>query len=132
MPKPFYSLSLSLENYSILKRIKEGYLLWLAIVPHMAKSSRYTIGSRIENRFLDLMEFSYDTYFTAINEKKEKISRCIKDLDKLKYLLSLAWEAKLISNKQYEAVALKLYEAGRMLGGWKNNLSNPKKKNRTL
>ena len=98
----------------------------------MAKSSRYTLGARIEDRFLDLIELAYETYFTAINEKKEKISRCIKDLDKLKYLFSLAWEAKLISNKQYEAVALKLFEAGRMFGGWKNNLDNPKKKNRTL
>ena len=98
----------------------------------MAKSSRYTLGARIEDRFLDLIELAYETYFTAINEKKEKISRRIKDLDKLKYLFSLAWEAKLISNKQYEAVALKLFEAGRMFGGWKNNLDNPKKKNRTL
>ncbi len=98
----------------------------------MAKSSRYTLGARIEERFLDLIELSYDTYFTAKNEKKEKISRCIKDLDKLKYLLSLTWETKLISNKQYEEVASKLFEAGRMFGGWKNNLDNPRKKNRAL
>lgn len=98
----------------------------------MAKSSRYTIGQRIENRFLDLLELSYTTYFTEINKKKEKISRCISALDKLKYLISLSWEAKLISNKQFEEVALKLDEAGKMLGGWKNNIDNLEKKNRTL
>ena len=107
-------------------------MLWLKIVPHRAKSSRYTLGARIEERFLDLIELSYDTYFTAINEKKEKISNCIKLLDKLKYLISLAWETKLISNEQYKVVALKLFEAGKMFGGWKNNLDNPKKKNRAL
>ena len=98
----------------------------------MAKSSRYTLGARIEERFLDLIELSYDTYFTAKNEKKEKISNCIKFLDKLKYLISLAWEAKLIPNDQYEEVASELFEAGRMFGGWRNNLDNPEKKNRTL
>ncbi|MBP9711915.1 MAG: four helix bundle protein [Candidatus Pacebacteria bacterium] len=44
----------------------------------------------------------------------------------------MAWEGKLISNKQYETVALKLEEVGKMLGGWRKSLDNPEKKNRTL
>ena len=41
-------------------------------------------------------------------------------------------EAKLISHKQYEEIALKLNEIGRMFGGWRNSLNNPQKKNRRL
>jgi len=104
----------------------------LNIAAHIPKNARYTIGARIENKFLDLLELSYITYFTEKDKKPEKISECITALDALKFLISVAWEGKIISNKQYEKVALKLDEAGKMFGGWKKNLDNPEKKNRTL
>ena len=116
------SLSLSLSvSSSILRKIKEGYLLWLASVPHMPKSARYLIGARIENKFLDLLEFSYVAYFSPKETKIQKITECIVCLDALKFLVSIAWEAKFISHKQYERTAVKLDEVGRMFGGWKKN-----------
>lgn len=119
----------SLENASILNRIKEGYLVWMNIVPHIPKTARYTIGSRIENKFLDLLELSYTAYFIEKEKKAEKISTCIFELDILKFLISTAWEAKCISHKQYEEIALKLDEIGKMLWGWKKSF-DPGKKNR--
>jgi hypothetical protein len=113
-----------------LSRIKEGYLLWLSVVPHIEKGSRYTIGSRIENKLLDLLELSYLAYFTERDRKAEKVSECILVLDTLKFLVSVAWEGRLISNQHCEAVALKLDEVGKMFGGWKRSLANPEKKNR--
>lgn len=107
-------------------------MLWMNIVPHIAKGARYTIGARIENKFLDLLELSYIAYFTAKENKAEKISECILVLDTLKFFISIAWEDKLISNKQYEGIASKLEEVGKMFGGWKKNLSNPEKKNRDI
>ncbi len=100
------------------------------LVPHISKGARYTIGARIENTFLDLLELSYIAYFTEKEKKLEKVAECILVLDTLKFLVSVAWEGKLIGNKQCEDVALKLEEAGKMFGGWKKNLSNPEKKNR--
>ncbi len=102
------------------------------IVPHIAKGGRYTIGARIENKFLDLLELCYIAYFTEKEKKGEKITQCNLVLDTLKFLISIAWEGKLISHKHYEEVALKLEEVGKMLGGWKKSLENPDKKNRTL
>jgi len=107
-------------------------LIWIDIVPHLAKNTRHTIGARIENKFLDLLDLSYVAYFTAKDKKIEKISRCILLLDTLKFLISVAWEAKLISHRQCEEIALKLEEIGKMLGGWKKNSDNLEKKNRTL
>jgi len=102
------------------------------LVPHIAKGARYTLGARIENKFLDLLELSYIAYFTGKEQKAEKIAECILIADTLKFLLSVAWEGKLISNKQCEDMALKLEEIGKMLGGWRKSLENPEKKNRTL
>jgi len=107
-------------------------LIWMNIVPHIAKGARYTIGNRIENRFLDLIELSYIAYFTEREKKMEKISRCILLTDTLKFLISVAWEGKLISDKQCKDIASKLEEIGKMFGGWKKNLENPEKKNRAL
>ncbi|OGD64072.1 hypothetical protein A2215_01405 [Candidatus Berkelbacteria bacterium RIFOXYA2_FULL_43_10] len=105
-------------------------MIWIDFVPHIAKSSRYTIGQRIENKILDLLELSYITYCSEKEKKKDKISECILILDTLKFLISVAWEGKIIPNGKYEELALKLGEAGRMFGGWKKNLDNPQKKNR--
>lgn len=102
------------------------------IVPHIPKGARYTIGARIENKFLDILELSYITYFTEKEKKMEKVSECILVLDTLKFLISVAWEGKLVSHKQYEDVALKLDEIGKMFGGWLKSFGNPEKKNRTL
>jgi hypothetical protein len=107
-------------------------LIWIDFVPHIAKSSRYTIGQRIENKFLDLLELSYITYFSDREKKKDKISECILALDTLKFLVSVAWEGRIIPNGKYQELAIKLDEAGRMFGGWRKNLENPQKKNRTL
>ncbi|MEK7159613.1 MAG: four helix bundle protein [Patescibacteria group bacterium] len=120
------------QTASILNKIKDGYLVWLNIVPHIPKGGRYTIGARIENKFIDLLELGYRAYYTEKDKKEEKILQCILLLDTLKFFVQVTWEGKLISNKQYEEVAVKLGEIGRMLGGWKKSLANPEKKNRTL
>lgn len=105
--------------------------MWLGIVAHIPKSGRYTIGLRIENSFLDLLELSYIAYFSEKDDKQARVSECILGLDKLKFLISIAWEAKLVSGRHYEAIALKLDEVGKMLGGWRKSLDSPEKKNRT-
>ena len=97
-------------------------MIWLAIVIHIPKTGRYTIGSRIENKFLDLLELSYQAYFSSKDRKIEYISKCILTLDIIKFLIQTAWQAKLISNKHYEEIGLKLEEIGKMLGGWKNQV----------
>jgi hypothetical protein len=101
------------------------------IAPHIPKGARYTIGSKIDKTFLDLLESTYTAYFTDQSSKSDRISTCIFTLDILKFFISTAWEAKLLSHKQFEDMALKLDEAGKMFGGWKKSLEYPLKKNRT-
>ena len=102
-------------------------MLWMGIVPHIPKTARYTLGARIENKFLDLLELAYTSYFSEKEKKAEKLSECIFTTDILKFLISTSWEGKFISNKQYEDIAIKLDEIGKMLWGWKKSLDNPQK-----
>lgn len=79
--------------------------------------------------FLDLLEQTYAAYFSATEKKAERLAECVFTLDILKFLVSVAWEGKLISHKQCEALAVKLDEVGKMFGGWRKSLHNPIKKN---
>ena len=96
----------------------------------MPKGARYTMGARIEHKFLELLELLYIAYFTNKESKSEKIDTCILRLDTLKFLISVAWEAKFISHAHFEQISFKLEETGKMLGGWRKSLENPDKKNR--
>jgi hypothetical protein len=104
----------------------------MKIVPHIAKGARYTIGARIESTFLDLLEQTYAAYFSVKEKKAEMLKTCVFTLDILKFLISVAWEGKLISHNQCEELAVKLEEIGKMFGGWQKSLDNPTKKNRDL
>lgn len=75
------------------------------------------------------MDLSYSTYFSEKNKKVEKISKCIYTLDTLKFFISIAWEARFVSHKQYEDIAVKLGEIGKMFWGWRKSLENIKKEN---
>lgn len=99
----------------------------MSIAPHIPKTARFTIGARIENKFLDLIEAAYISYFSEKEKKVEKISECIFILDILKFLISTAWEGKFISHKHYEDMAVRFDEIGKMLWGWKKSLDQDKK-----
>jgi len=111
-----------LSRASVLIRIKESYLLWLGIAPHIPKNARYTFGGRIENKFLDLLDDTYLAYFSHKENRKVKVDSCVLTLDTLKFLISIAWEAKLVSHGQYENVSIKLNEVSKMLAGWQKYL----------
>lgn len=127
----FFNSSHNNFNFTILQKIKEVYFLWIKLSDNIPKKRQYTLGNKIENKILELLEKSYLAYFSQ-NNKIEKISECIIILDLLKFNISLSWEAKLISNKQYEEISMLLNETGKMIGGWKNSLNNPERKNHSL
>lgn len=45
-------------------------------------------------------------------------------MDLLKFFLQIAWELKALDNKKYLALSAPLIEVGKMLGGWRKQLTN--------
>ena len=104
-------------------RTKEAFSIWCSrIVPHMQRTARYTTGARIETHFLDLLELIYKAYYANLEIKSGKIVEAISKNDIIKYLLQIAFENKLVKEKQYLELSEKLQEVGRILGGWKNSV----------
>jgi len=96
----------------------------------MPRVGRYTTGARIENHFLDLLELIYKAYYASMENKSVIIVEAITKNDIIKYLLQIAFENKLIKEKQYLELSEKLQEVGKILGGWKKGIESKIKNSR--
>ena len=107
----------------VLVKSKEAYQIWHKHLVNLNRLDRYTIGARIDESFLALLElifralFAYDKF-----EKLSLVSQAIGKNDLLKFFLQVGWEHGTLNNSVYGALTLRLDEVGRMLGGWKKSL----------
>ncbi len=104
----------------MLIRAKESYRSWHNELVNLKRVDQYTIGEKIDETFLLLLELTFRACFASNKlEKLSYISAAITKSDILKFLLQLAWEQKILNHKKYGEFILDLDEVGRMLGGWK-------------
>ncbi len=90
----------------------------------MVKIHRATIGARIGNTFLEIVELAYHAYYSSPAEKLPLIITTLKKVDVLKLLITIAWEGKLIQTGQFSELTEQLLEISKMLGGWKRGLES--------
>ena len=101
-----------------------AYKLWYDYVKNFPKTSRYSLGGKIDGLFADLIESSYIAGYLPKTEKLPSIEKSINKLNLLNFFLQIAWELKAIDDKKYLNLSLLLNEIGRMLGGWRNKIKN--------
>lgn len=86
------------------------------------KDSRYTLGAKIDNLFLEVIENIVKAGYSDKLEKQIFLKRGSVKLDLLKFFLQISWEIKSLDNKKYIKISEKLDEVGKMLGGWIKSL----------
>lgn len=107
----------------MLVKAKESYQLWHKSIRNLNRVDRYTLGAKVDEIFLSLLEIIFRACFAHDKfEKLSLVSQAIAKSDMLKFFLQLSWENKVIDHKSYGSFILLLDEVGRMLGGWKKNL----------
>jgi len=111
----------------VLKRLTTAYRLWHEIMPTITKTSRYTLGERVDRLFLEIMEYMYIASFLPKEQKLPYLQQAVGKLDLLKFFLQLSWEIKVLDNKKYIALTEPLEETGRMLGGWTKQVATAPK-----
>lgn len=114
----------SLPMPSLLIKAKIAYSAWLAIFNDFPKIHRQTLGKKIDDYFLKLLETIFTSLYLPSEQKITKLAVAIGQLDGIKFFLQLAWENKCLSPQKYSALSEQLKEIGRMLGGWKKGLAN--------
>jgi len=100
----------------IFTKLYEFYKNLSFIIPSFPKTKRYTLGQKLDNTTLDIMELLFS--IPACTNKIIILQRVSIKLDLLKILLRLAKDNQCLKEKEYILLQAKLAEIGRMLGGW--------------
>ena len=103
-------------------KTKTAYSLWFSIYNDFPKAHRYTLGGKIENYFLGLLENIFISIYLPPETKIPRLIIAISKLDGIKFFLQIAWENKCMQDNKYIALSLQLEEIGKMLYGWKKGL----------
>jgi hypothetical protein len=93
------------------------FLAWLApTIEKFPKSHKFTVGDRIETIALDVLEALIEGTYTK--ERTQHLRRANLGIEKLRFLLRLAADLRLLDRRRYEHAARTLDETGRLIGGW--------------
>lgn len=105
-------------NVPIIVRLIEAYKLWHDFLPNMAKTSRFTLGQKVDDLFIETTELMFLASHLSKEQKVPSLQKASAKLDLLKLFLQISWEVKAIDNRKYAMLSEPLEEIGRMLGGW--------------
>ena len=120
----------TINNLSIINQTIALYKLWQEFLPHFPKTSRYSLGVKIDTLIIEIAGL----FFTAGRLPKEQklpyLQKTGLKLDTLKFLFQMAWEIKSLDNKKYIIISEKLDEIGKMLGGWTKQIEKQNSPNK--
>lgn len=114
--------SIPAVNLPILLKITQAYKLWHNILPHIPRLTRYSLGEKINDLFIELSELILTASYTPKELKGPVIQRASVRLDTLKFFLQIGWELKALDNKKFSELSQPLVEIGKMLGGWQKQV----------
>lgn len=101
--------------------------MWYEYYKVLPKEHRYTLGQKIDNLIVEIIEEISIAVFLKPEEKLPYVRLAIRKNDILKIFLMILWETKSVDDKKYIALSEKASEIGRMLGGWDGNLNSQNK-----
>mgnify|MGYP001564505654 FL=1 len=87
------------------------------------KLERYSLGQKIENTILEILELTLQAAYQPKYRKIETIRKASDKTDLLKYLLRLAYNVEAVNLKKYLLLEEKAIELGKMFGGWIKSLT---------
>jgi hypothetical protein len=93
------------------------FLMWLALaVEKFPKSHKFTVGDRTYGVALDVLEALIEATYTR--DRTQHLRRANLGIEKLRFLLRLAADLRLLDRRRYEYAARALDETGRLIGSW--------------
>lgn len=98
------------------------YKIWYGYRDGFPKKSRYTLGDKIDNNFLQILQLLQKASYQKSSDKLPTLESALVAIDTLKFLLKISWELRVLDNKKYEALSLQIDETGRQVGGWRRGI----------
>jgi four helix bundle protein len=103
---------------TVLLKVYQFYRQFYRLSFNFPKISRYTIGEKILNCQLDLMELISLANIQIKTLREPFLHRASAKCELLKLLLRLCYDLSLTQSRQYVELEAKTKEIGKMLGGW--------------
>ncbi len=103
------------------------YDFLLYLIPQLSKFPRdqkFVLGDRIENLALDILDDFVVAYYSR--EKLERLRNTNLKLERLRFLIRLSHDLKLLSNQKYGVVSQKINEIGGTVGNWLKSIEKRK------
>lgn len=97
-------------------------MLWHSYILHFPKIHRYSLGAKIDSLLCEIICYISSALFVKKEHKAVHIQKAIQLLDTVKLLLRVANSVDALDAKKFTALSEKLFEVGRMLGGWHNQV----------
>jgi len=93
------------------------FILW--VIPKLEKfprSQKYLLGDRIESLLLDILGDLIDAAYSR--NKKEMLKSANLKIEKLRYMVRLSKDLKILNIKSFEHAAKSINSIGISIGGW--------------
>lgn len=93
------------------------FLLWLVpAVDGFPRRQKFLLGDRIQRVALDVLESLVDATYTK--QRASHLAQANLGIEKLRFLLRLAWDLRHLDARRYEHAARSLDDIGRKVGAW--------------
>src|SRR5579864_8796020 len=89
----------------VLRAVVEAYKLWHNGLSRVPRIARYSLGERITDLFIELIEALFAATFASRDQKQPLVQRAAITLDTLKLFIHLAWELRAIDNKAFANIS---------------------------
>lgn len=106
------------QDAPIIQKIYDFYRDLYLTVEKMPKKDKYSIGAKVQDTTLDLIEVIFKATNATGGEKIDPLEKAGVKVDLLKLLIRLTCEIKAIDQKKYLNLEEQLQEIGKMIGGW--------------
>lgn len=117
---PFSEIFLAMDDASNLAVVVQKAYDWnIWVFPHVEKfpkSYRFSLGENLVNGSLSLLMNLVDATYHTRNTGA--LGNAVRDVNRLRYLVRMSKDLKVLSSGSYEFAAKGLDEIGRMAGGW--------------
>ena len=93
------------------------FILWLVpTLERFPRSQRFLLGDRIQGTAFDVLERLVEATYTR--HRGGHLARANLGLEKLRFLVRLAHDLRLLDHRRYEHAARSIDETGRRVGAW--------------
>jgi len=91
------------------------------IIGRFPKEQRFVLGQQIETAMLEIGQMI--VHANKLRQKREKLYEIDIALEKLRFLIRLAKDLKMLSVTKYGHHCARIDEIGKLLGGWLKSVS---------